>query len=69
MYKKSTIKSLLEKIKKERKSVERKKQKFNIIHRQQEDSHTLYMSNNYHMMAWGLLVVAVAGFTIPVLLK
>ena len=68
MYKKSTIKSLLEKIKKERKSVERK-QKFNIIHRQQEDSHTLYMSNNYHMMAWGLLVVAVAGFTIPVLLK
>lgn len=69
MSKKSSIKSLLEKIKKERKAVDKQKQLYNIRHRQHEDSHTVYMSNNYHMIAWGLLVLAIGGFSIPVLLK
>tara|TARA_Y100000741_G_C18261691_1_gene560722 strand:+ start:3534 stop:5039 length:1506 start_codon:yes stop_codon:yes gene_type:complete len=69
MSKKSSIKSLLNKIKKERKIIDNKKQNANIIYKQQEDSHTLYMSNNYHMIAWGLLVLAITGFSIPVLLK
>ena len=69
MSKKSNIKSLLEKIKKERKAVDKKKHIYDIVYKQQQDSHTVYMSNNYHMVAWGLLVLAIAGFTIPVLLK
>ena len=68
MTKKSSIKSLLEKIKKERQEVEKKKQHINIIHRQQQDSATVYMSNNYHMIAWGLLVIAISD-PLPLLLK
>ena len=69
MSKKSNIKSLLEKIKKERKVIDKKKQQHNIIHKQLQDSHTVYMSNNYHMIAWGLLVIAISGYTLPLLLK
>ena len=65
--KKSNIKSLLDKIK--RQEVDKKTQQINIIHRQQQDSHTVYMSNNYHMIAWGLLVVTISGFSISALLK
>ena len=69
MTRKSSIKSLLQKIKKERQEVDKKKEQINIIHRQQQDSHTVYMSNNYHMIAWGLLVVAISGLSISALLK
>lgn len=69
MSKKSSIKSLLEKIKTERKIVDKKTQQDNIIYKQLQDSHTVYMSNNYHMIAWGLLVLAFSGITIPLLLK
>ena len=69
MTKKSSVKSLLEKIKKERQEVDKKTQQIDIIHRQHQDSHTVYMSNNYHMVAWGLLVIAITGYTLPLLLK
>ena len=69
MTKKSSIKSLLGKIKKEKQEVDEKTQHINIIQRQKQDSHTVYMSNNYHMIAWGLLVIAISGYSVSALLK
>ena len=60
---------MLKKIKKERQEVDKKTQQINIIHKQHQDSHTVYMSNNYHMIAWGLLVVTISGISISALLK
>ena len=31
---------------------------------QSDEAHVAYVSNKYHMIAWGLLVVGVGGFTI-----
>jgi hypothetical protein len=67
--KKSSIKSLLQKIKKERQEVNKQTQRINIINKQHQDSHIVYMSNNYHMIAWGLLVTVIGGYSVSALLK
>ena len=62
--KKSSIHAFLKNLKKERKSFDKNKQLINTIKYQSEDSHVRYVSNKYHMIAWGLLVVGVGGFTV-----
>jgi len=62
--KKSSIHAFLKNLKKERKDFDKNKQLINTMKYQSEDSHVRYVSNKYHMIAWGLLVVGFGGFTI-----
>jgi hypothetical protein len=62
--KKSSIHAFLKNLKKERKNFDQNKHLIKTMQYQSEDSHVSYVSNKYHMIAWGLLVVGVGGFTI-----
>jgi len=62
--KKSSIHTFLKNLKKERKNFDKNKHLIKTMKHMSEDSHVSYVSNKYHMIAWGLLVVGVGGFTI-----
>ena len=62
--KKSQIRNVLKNLKIERKNFDKNQRLVKTMQYQSEDSHINYVSNKYHMMAWGLLVVGVTGFTI-----
>ena len=62
--KKSSIRGFLKNLKAERKNFDQNQQLLKTMKYQSEDSHVSYVSNKYHMIAWGLLVVGVGGFTI-----
>jgi hypothetical protein len=62
--KKSSIRGFLKNLKAERKNFDQNQQLLKTMKYQSEDSHISYVSNKYHMIAWGLLVVGVGGFTI-----
>jgi len=62
--KKSTIHKFLNNLKKERKNFDENKHLLKTMKHQSEESHVSYVSNKYHMIAWGLLLVGVGGFTV-----
>ena len=62
--KKSSIHTFLKNLKKERKNFDKNKHLIKTMKHMSEDSHVSYVSNKYHMIAWGLLVVGVGGFTV-----
>ena len=62
--KKSSIHAFLKNLKKERKNFDQNKHLIKTMQYQSEDSHVRYVSNKYHMIAWGLLVAGVGGFTV-----
>ena len=62
--KKSQLHQFLSTLKNERKNFDKNQNVLKNMKYLSDESHVSYVSNNYHMIAWGLLVTGVGGFTI-----